>query len=141
MALKPEEKTTVFRRIWNGTTTLFSLPAILYNDISKNLQRGLFTGFGSTLSKLNIESPAFVLLNTLNTNIFAFSAAKTFQQVKDMQNFILNEEGFIRPFNAFRDDATKIFDQFNKQWLRTEFDTTITQAQSAQQWLKLILYK
>jgi len=72
MALKPEEKTTVFRRIWNGTTTLFSLPAILYNDISKNLQRGLFRGFGSTLSKLNIESPAFSLLNTLNTNIFAW---------------------------------------------------------------------
>ena len=134
MALTPEEKNNLFRRIWSGVTNVFALPRDLYNDISNDLQRALFRGYGGTLGDFDIESPDFRSLNVLNRNIFVFSAAKTFQQVLDMQNFIFDERGFIRNFNDFKQDADVIFKQYNKEWLRTEFDTTIAQAQSASKW-------
>jgi len=134
MALTPEEKKNLFRRIWIGVTTVLGLPEDLYNDIAKNLQTALFRGYGGTLRDFDIESADFKALEILNKNIFVFSAAKTFQQVKDMQQFIFDKKGFIRPFTEFSKDADKIFTQYNKQWLRTEFDTTIAQSQSAARW-------
>lgn len=134
MALSQKEIDSIFARIISGAIKLTKLPKNLYNDITSNLQKGLFRGFGSTLAQLDIEAPAFEVLKALNKNIFVFSAAKTFQQVKDMQNFIFDKEGFKRSFSQFKKDADVIFTKYNKEWLRTEFDTTISQARSAARW-------
>lgn len=120
--------------IWRGRTTEMRLPLNLYEDTAKNLQKGLFRGYGKNLKKLDIESPDYKTLSKLNKNIYVFSAAKTFHEVKDMQNFIYDERGFLRSFTEFSKDTNIIYEQYSVNWQRTEFDTTIAQAQSAAQW-------
>jgi len=130
--LTSDEKDILLHAIWRGTVDERRLPRNLYNDIAAGttgIGTGLVQGFGS------IESPAsLTLINNLNKNAYFFSAAKTFQQVLEMQGFILDDQGFIRPFSAFQKDVNPIYEQFNLQWQRTEFDTTISQAQSASRW-------
>ena len=107
---------------------------VLFSDTFNGLQKGLFRGFGGTLSDFAEKSADFKILTRLNENINSFSAAKTFQFVKDSDNLILDAAGNLRPFTDFRTDVKKIYDIQYENWLRTEFETTVAGAQSAVQW-------
>ena len=126
--LTEEEKDLLLRNIWNGRINDRTLPKNLYVDTGNGLRLGWMEGFGT------IEAPAFDVAAQLNRNIYTFSGAKTFQQVKDMSNFIVDAEGFIRPFRDFKASVDPIYSQYNEQWLRTEFDTAKAQARSAAKW-------
>ena len=129
-----EQREDIFRDIWGGAITLFALPTVLFSDTWDELKKALFRGFGGNFADFTETSTYFKILTRLNENINKFSAAKTFQNVKDTQNFILDTQGNLRSFTDFRKDAKKIFDQYNENWLRTEFETTVANAQSAVQW-------
>ena len=134
--ITPEEEENIFTGIWAGAITVFSLPVILFDDTFKELQKALFRGFGANLTDFPEGSREFILLTKLQENLNFFSAAKTFQNIRDTQNFRL-DEGLLRPFNEFRQDAKKIFDKYNEDWLKTEFETVIGQAQSSDQWVDI----
>ena len=129
-----EEREDIFRDIWREFITVFALPVILFSDTWNELQKGLFSGFVVTLADFPEGSTEFILLTKLKENLIRFSAAKTFQNVRDTQNFILDTAGNLRPFTDFRKDALKIFDKYNDTWLKTEFETVIANARSADQW-------
>ena len=129
-----EEREDIFRDIWRGFITVFALPVVLFSDTFSGLQKGLFRGFGGTLVDFAENSADFKILTRLNENINSFSAAKTFQFVKDSDNLILDAAGNLRPFTDFRTDVKKIYDVQYENWLRTEFETTVAGAQSAVQW-------
>ena len=134
--ITPEEEENIFTGIWAGAITVFSLPVILFDDTFKELQKALFRGFGANLTDFPEGSREFILLTKLQENLNFFSAAKTFQNIRDTQNFRI-EEGLLRPFNELRQDAKKIFDKYNEDWLKTEFDTVVGQAQSSDQWVDI----
>ena len=129
-----EEREDIFRDIWRGFITVFALPVVLFGDTFSGLQKGLFRGFGGTLADFAEKSADFKILTRLNENINSFSAAKTFQFVKDSDNLILDAAGNLRPFTDFRTDVKKIYDIQYENWLKTEFDTTVANAQTAVQW-------
>ena len=132
--ISAEEREDIFRDIWGGAITLFALPLVLFSDTWKELQKGLFRGFGGNLETFAETSTDFKVLTRLNENINKFSAAKTFQFTKDSQNLILDAQGNLRPFTDFRKDVKKIYDIQHETWLKTEFETTVANAQSAAQW-------
>lgn len=132
--ITPEERENIFEGIWSGVITVFALPVILFRDTWQQLQKGMFRGYGGNFTDFSETSTDFAILTRLNENLNRFSAAKTFQNVSDTQNFVLDAGGNLRPFTEFRKDALKIFDQYNENWLRTEFETTVAGAQSAVQW-------
>ena len=129
-----EEREDIFRDIWRGFITVFALPVVIFSDTWIELQKGLFRGFGGTLADFAEKSADFKILTRLNENINSFSAAKTFQFVKDSDNLILDAAGNLRPFTDFRTDVKKIYDIQYENWLKTEFETTVAGAQSAVQW-------
>ena len=131
--ITPEERENIFTGIWAGAITAFSLPVILFSDTFEDLQKALFRGFGANLTDFEEGSREFILLTKLQENLNRFSAAKTFQNIQDTINFRL-DEGQLRPFTEFRTDARKIFDKYNEDWLKTEFDTVVAASQSADQW-------
>ena len=134
--LSAQEKNKLFGDIHNGKITERKLPENLYLDIAKDLSKAVFKGFDETIKIKNLvtEGPDFETLSELQRNIYVFSAAKTFQQVMDMQNFIFDDQGFIKPFGVFSKDVNQIYTQYNVEWQRTEFDTAVSQAQAAAQW-------
>lgn len=132
MALSPLEQELLFRGIWNGRINERNLPVNQYLDTAQGLEGGLINGFG----QLAVEGD-LLLLNDLNLNIYNFSGVKTFQQVQEMQKFIVDKDGNIRSFSDFKKDVDPIYDKFNTEWQRTEFNTAVGQSQSASQWQEI----
>jgi SPP1 gp7 family putative phage head morphogenesis protein len=66
----------------------------------------------------------------LRRNVYYFSAAKQYQQVRQMAELIAENISY-EDFKAY---ARKIFKDFNENYLRTEWSTAISQSQQARQW-------
>ena len=86
--------------IFAGTITEFDLPVQLYLAIGEHLKKGLYQGYGFSLSSLTkeirsgtMELGDLELLAELRTNIYMFSAAKTYQQVKEMTSALVDADG------------------------------------------------
>jgi SPP1 gp7 family putative phage head morphogenesis protein len=113
----------LIKGVYDGSITTRDLPVDLYNAISEKL----LSAFGSVQG-----SPSKSLLNELKENIYMFSGAKVYQQIQDIS--LLGQNDNIKSFKDFRDEALAIYNQYNKNWLETEYSTAIGQAQSAVRW-------
>ena len=134
--ITPEQEEKIFEDIWRDAITVFALPLVLFTDTFQELEKALFRGFGAKIEDFSEGSKERILLTKLRENLNRFSAAKTFQNVRDTVVFRL-DEGRLRPFNEFIRDAKKIFNTYNDTWLKVEFDTAVAQAQSADQWIDI----
>jgi len=131
-----KEQEEVVHDIWAGNTTVFSLPVIVYAFNRKELDKGVDKGYKKGTFKP--ESPDFITKTALKSNINSFAIHKTFQQVKDMTAIVFDEEGIIRPFNKFKEEASVIFKTYNKTWLEVEFHSAVAQSQQASLWNDVI---
>lgn len=148
------EQNTIVTGVWTAHYTKEKLPLALYQKTGKHLTKAVKTGFGISV-KFGTKDP--VLLNDLVSNIWFFSAAKTYQQIRGMEaskkallkasRALLNPDGdTISTFRAFRDGyydedgnliqqgANQIFDTYNEDWLKSEYNTVITKSQLASKW-------
>lgn len=112
---------SLFKGIYSGAIDLFTLPKNLYKSTYKLFNSGLDPVFGD-------EDPQ--LLSHLKNNIYMFSAAKTFQQVKDMQSMLIADNKAL-DFKTFKDRVSVTFDTYNKAYLETEYVTAVTSANNA----------
>lgn len=124
----------LMRSIYEGSITEDELPKNLYFAIAEALKKAVYEGYGGTIADFEAGSSDLLLLTELRENIYMFSAAKTYQQVRDMTDAIVKEDGTLRNFKEFREEADQIFTQYNDNWLQTEYETAIGQAQSAEKW-------
>lgn len=127
---KDEEfrKEEFFENVYNKKVSPTQLDEALYFAIAEKLKRGVYEGFGGTLTDFEFGSVDEVLLSELRENIYLFSGAKTFQQTLEMSEYL------NLPKNEFMKKANEIFDLHNKTYLDTEYDTAIGQAQNANKW-------
>jgi SPP1 gp7 family putative phage head morphogenesis protein len=120
----------LLRAIYDGTITTDQLPEDLYHAIAEHLVEGLYKGFGGTLA--DFTGPSQELLNELRESVYMFSGAKTYQAINDIS--LIKDDQTIKGFREFRDEALKVYDQYNVNWLQTEYSTAIGQAQNAVRW-------
>lgn len=120
--------------IYSGKYTTDSLPSSLYFAIAKYLKKGLYEGFGGNLT--DFDGKDLDLLKELRDNIYMFSAAKTYNEVRDMSDLLLDGDN-VRPFNEFKTEALKIYGTYNQDWLKAEYNTAIAGATMGKQWLDI----
>ena len=123
MKYTEKEISDLLEKIYSGEVSLEALPVDLYNRISTYLISGLGKIEGTLSDKLKLE---------LSENLRYFSGSKVWQQIKDMT--LVKDSDQIKTFTEFKDEALKIFDEYNVNWLRAEYDTTIGQAQMCERW-------
>ena len=130
--------------MYTGKITSRILPKTLYEAIANHLKDAIYEGYGTSYSSLTGKKmpPGYTtkdrdLLREIRTNIYLFSAAKTYQQVRDMSSALISDKGTVVPFKEFREKAEQTYDMYNKVWLRTEYDTAIGQAQAARKWQEI----
>lgn len=116
----------LIKDIFNGIITIESLPISLYTSISEKLLSAF---------ELIEEKPSIALLNELTENIYMFSGAKVYQQINEIS--LLGNNEMIKSFSDFKKEALKIYEQYNKNWLQTEYSTTIAQGQNVVRWQQI----
>jgi SPP1 gp7 family putative phage head morphogenesis protein len=131
-----EEINKLLKDVHSGKTHLFNLPVNVYKRVAEGLTNRVYEAFNLDVDT-NLLSPDFEPPRQLKRNAYIFSAAKTFQEVQDMQNFLFNDKGFKRQFNEFEKEARQIFDTYNKNWLEAEYETALRQAESAADWERI----
>lgn len=130
----PEQIEALVNDVYGGVVTPTNLPRDLYEAILEVLTDAVENGFGTDYGEGSVSSN---LLVKFRKNVLVFSAAKTYQQINDMSNFVIGEDGTKLPFSEFKKYAEEIFDTYNKNWLKTEHDTAFALAQSAQNWVQI----
>lgn len=119
--------------IYDGDISPARLPVDVYEEIHKRLFSGVVSGFGGSVVDFPEGSTNRDLLEHFNHNVAIFSGAKTHQQVNDMTKEVF-KDGMKQSFADFKSAATKIFDTYNKDWLKTEFNMAHQQALSGRKW-------
>lgn len=136
---------SLIKRIYDGDIDPIDLPDDFYNAVAEYLTKGLYRGFGATLANVK-ESPIpdAELLDALRSNVYMFSAARTFQQTMEMSDALTDDDGKLRSWTEFRDEARSIYEKYNgneelkrEGWLKTEFDTAQLQGFNGRKWAKI----
>ena len=131
--MNEDEVKDIIEKIYQGLINLGFLPISLYLFTSNKLLSGVYSGYGMTLEEVVEKQIDHRTLYNLSRNIYQFSAAKTFQNVYDLQS-IIYKDGFKVPFNEFSKQATTILGHYNKNWLEVEYNAAVMSSNAASQW-------
>lgn len=110
-------------------------------DVDKDIEPDLFEHTFSQLDKaLNVfgnpkwGTPDRDFLEALRHSNAVFAAFKTHKEQKELHNLLTDENGKIKSFDRFRKDTEKVIQNYNVNWLRTEYDTAVRRARFAADW-------
>lgn len=132
-----KDKEKLFKGIYEGDITPVNLPEDLYLAITNKLKKGVYKGFGGSLSSFEMGGVDFEMVESLRENIYMFSGAKVFTQTEEMSKLaqsLLLEGDEVVSFQVFKEAASQVFDKYNVDWLEAEYNTSIGQSQSARAW-------
>lgn len=80
------------------------------------------------------KTPDVEMLHRLTSDVWSFSAAKNWQQSRDLTLALRDENGKQREFGAFKEAAQKVCDKYNETWLQTEYNMAVASSQNAARW-------
>jgi Phage Mu protein F like protein len=135
LAYSDKQIEALIKGIEDGSIDGWNLPESYYNALVNYLSSACMKGFGATIdtvSKLDLP-----LLEELLTNVYMFSAAKTFQQTMEISSLLVDENGEVRSSREFRTLAKETYDTWNENWGLTEYNTAIAQGDSAAKWAEI----
>jgi hypothetical protein len=118
--------------IYSGEITQFNIPEDLYYSIADYLKSGVYSGFGGDLTRFGGKD--LELLQELRENTYMFSAAKSFQEVKEIGSLMFNENGELRNQREFTQLGEQTFEKWNDAYGRTEYNTAVHNAMMANKW-------
>lgn len=114
--------------IYDGSITEYDIPESLYFAIAEELKAGLLTGWDAAEGVKD-----YALLNELNQNIYMFSAAKSYTELKDMRSLLIDGEN-IRSFSQFKEACQAKYDLYNVDYLKAEYNTALASGDMAVKW-------
>lgn len=113
--------------------------ADLFAYTHTELIRGLRKGYRRADVRLadsgfvyNANDDAYI--TALEQNLFHFSAAKTLAEVSELNRLFRESKGY----SDFRKKARALLKVYNEQWLRTEYNTAVSVAESASTYRRLM---
>lgn len=126
--LTDSEIDSIITGIYLGNITPYNLPTNLYNKIVSYLSEALEEGFGDIATA---EEQA--LIESLFHNVQAFSAAKAYHEISDLQSLIY-ADGKIVEYPLFKKQAIQELTLYNKTYLQTEYLYAVENARAAKRW-------
>lgn len=131
-----EEAERIIYDIYNGTINLRNLPVPVYLKTARKLLDGVYEGFGKNVDNILMNTPDYKMFQALKENVYVFSGAKTYQQTREISS-LLTDNGAISSFSDFKKKALNVFNTYNENYLRAEYNSSIAQSRSASQWLEI----
>lgn len=127
-------------RVYRSRKGVHHDPALLSATV-KTLLEGVYEGYGKDFISVDWNTPDHEMLTRLSRNIFSFSAAKNYQELRTITEALQDKEGKLRTFPDFKEQVTGINQKFNAVWLQTEYDTCIATATQSARWQQFKVQK
>jgi len=82
----------------------------------------------------NQKHKLYDLAEELKTNAGVFAAFKNHREQEDLVNLLTTNDGTLRSFSEFKKIAKPVTQDYNINWLQTEYDNAVASAQMAKKW-------
>ncbi len=122
----------ITKKLFDGSLLPTALDEALVLKTFSELDKAGRSGFGENWVKFDTENSPNV--PKIKENLFRFSAAKSYKELAEMNGNLVDENGKIRSFQAFKDEVQNTHQLFNRTHLQAEFQTAKRSAQAARQW-------
>lgn len=98
--------------------------------------QGVKEGYGKDLTDFAEGSVDHRMLSAIRENVWQFSAAKNYSQLRALSNAVIGPDGKILTESEFKRAAYAINKEHVGPWLSAEYDLTITGGQMSSKWAK-----
>lgn len=130
------EAERIAKGLYKGTIQAGTIDEEMTKLVAIELRKAVIEGFGEDLPNISYGTPDYKMLSSLEINVYHFSAAKNYQMLKSMTLALVDDQGVIRSWNDYKQEALKITGTYNARHLRTEYETAIASAQMAGKWVE-----
>lgn len=118
------------------------MPGGLHSDLvryyAEAIWQELVNGFGKDLpGPVDYDTPDGEMLLHLKRNVYQFSGAKNYAQMKAMTEALIGPDDKLRTKSEYFREAHKINNQQVHAWLDAESDLAIASGQMASRWLQI----
>lgn len=104
---------------------------------AKQFWEGVKEGYGKDIPKVDYDTPDFNTLAKLQSNIWQFSGAKNYAQLRELSNALIGDDGKLRKYEQFKEIALNLNKKYVKQHLKTEYNLAVTGSQMAGKWVDI----
>lgn len=122
----------IAKELHNGKLKPSDLHAGLITKTYIELEKGAAEGYGKGWELIDPINSKTV--QHIKQNIYKFSGAKTYQQLAEMNSFLVDEKGKIRSYSEFKRKVDAVHQNYNRNYLQAEYQTSKRAAQSVRQW-------
>lgn len=102
----------------------------LYEAARDTFERALQEGYPIE----DVDDADTLFRQALKDDADVFAAFRTHRMQNDIASQLLDEDGKLKEFRQFREDAESVIGTYNNHWLRTEYDTAVLRARYAADW-------
>ena len=88
---------------------------------------------GGVNSSITQETPP-ELTAALTENVFVFSGFKEHHELVEASRLLTDQNGDIKPFNRYLNDVRTLHEEYNKNYLRAEYNFAVRNSQMAVKW-------
>lgn len=106
-------------------------------EFAERLWAGVVEGYGKDAIGIDYDTPDGTMLKALKKQVFHFSAAKNYQQLRELTDALIGDDGRLRTKSQFFEAALKINDKQVKRYLRTEYELAVAGGQMAGKWVDI----
>jgi SPP1 gp7 family putative phage head morphogenesis protein len=136
-----EDFMQILKNFHSGKDKPENLNPVFIENTFQNLLNAVKTGSGWNLETVDYSTPDYNFRRAMRENLFHFAGAKTYQQLKEINDMLLDENGKLVNYSTFRDKAEQyrqtamqINEKYNNNWLRAEYNNAVNQSLSAKRW-------
>jgi SPP1 gp7 family putative phage head morphogenesis protein len=123
------------KEIYERRKGISSSPDLL-KATAKLLMEAITAGYGKDLIHIDWNTPDHAMLSKLTQNVFAFSAAKNYQQLQDITDAMKGDDGKLLEFSDYLEAVNNLNAKYNRDWLETEYGTAVASATSSARWIE-----
>jgi len=108
----------------------------LLKATAEHLRKAINVGY-KTADDKDFDVRDHQMLKQLQQNVYVFSGFKTYHQLRDITDMMIDKKGNVKTFSEFQDEVLKISQKYNVNYLNAEFDHAIVSSQMASQWQQI----
>jgi SPP1 gp7 family putative phage head morphogenesis protein len=123
--------------IWHLQGTDGNINETITKFFADKIWKGVVKGYGMDIPAVDYDSPDYHMLEAIKKNVWQFSSAKNYAQLRELSSALIGDDGQLRTFDQFKQAARLINDKFMKTWLRTEYDLAVSGGQMAGKWVQI----
>jgi hypothetical protein len=128
-----KEALRLARAIYNKKLQTGDIDKKLLKQTALKLIEGISEGY---LRKPgDFTDPDKLLVKIIHENAYIFSGFKTYDFIKQATDLLLDINGEIKPFEAFKTDILSLDHTYNTVYLASEYNHAVASAQMASKWV------